>query len=309
MSHCLNEETLQAYLDGEAPVDVAGAVIAHLAVCARCAARSAEAERALATIGGAIDDELPVAVPAERLRARIEYAVAERLAESAAPIFTLRNVFWRAGLIAASALIVAGVIGWFASRSSTNPEQRQSAHIVKEKAPDVPTANPPGPQPITSPAPVRVKGRDKLDRPSIVRLFAPDLALASLSEPRPAPAAGFDEGETFFDFETTRHLERAQVLLRSFENASSPSAGDLAYDKRVSKELLLRNILLRREAEGVGNAPAESLLGGLEPLLLDIANLPARPAAADLASVKKRIRKSEIIVALQVYSTPITSLD
>lgn len=309
MSHCLNEEILQAYLDGEAPVDVAGAVIAHLAVCARCAARSAEAERAMAAIGGAIDSESPAAIPTARLRARIESAVDERPAERAAPSFTLWNVSWRAGLIAASTLIVAGVIGWYASRSSTNPGQRQAAHIVKEKAADVSIANPPGPQPISSPAPVRDKGRGNLGRPHFMKKPAPDLAQTSLSEPRPAPTDGFFEGEAVFDFETTRHLEKAQVLLRSFENVSSPSAEDLAYDKRVSKELLLRNILLRREAEGAENAPAKSLLGSLEPLLLDIANLPARPAAADLASVKKRIRKSEIIVALQVYSTPTTSLD
>src|SRR5262249_38839326 len=97
----------------------------------------------------------------------------------------------------------------------------------------------------------------------------------------PAPALGGREGDYFFDFETTRHLEKAQVLLRSFANASSTGAEELAYDKRVSRDLLLRNILLRREAEGSENAPAKSLLGSLEPLLLDIANLPARPAAGD----------------------------
>ncbi len=77
----------------------------------------------------------------------------------------------------------------------------------------------------------------------------------------------------------------------------------------MSKELLLRNILLRREAESSENAPAKSLLGSLEPFLLDIANLPPRPAPGDLASVKRRIRKSEIVAALQVYSTPTTSLE
>jgi hypothetical protein len=71
----------------------------------------------------------------------------------------------------------------------------------------------------------------------------------------------------------------------------------------------LRNILLRRDAVGAENAPAKSLLGSLEPLLLDIANLPGRPATGDLASIKRRIRKSEIVAALQVYSSPTTSLD
>jgi len=304
MRHCLDEETLQAYLDGEAPADVAGAVIAHLAVCARCAARAREAERAMAAIDGAIDDESPIDIPTARLRARVESAVMERLVESSAPSFAPRNIFWRAGLIAASALVVAGVMGWFVLRSSPAPERRQAAHVAQE----TPAANPPRPQQASIPSATDRRG--KTHRPRFVKKPVSDLAQTSLPGPDvAAPAAVLSEGETFFDFETTRHLEKAQVLLRSFENASSPSAEELAYDKRVSKELLLRNILLRRDAEGAENAPAKSLLGSLEPLLLDIANLPARPASGDLASVKRRIRKSEIVAALQVYSTPTTSLD
>jgi len=304
MRHCLDEETLQAYLDGEAPADVAGAVIAHLAVCARCAARAREAEQAMAAIDGAIDDESPIDIPTARLRARVESAVMERLVESSAPSFAPRNIFWRAGLIAASALVVAGVMGWFVLRSSPAPERRQAAHVAQE----TPAANPPRPQ--QSSAPSATGQRGKTHRPRFVKKPVSDLAQTSLPGPDvAAPAAVLSEGETFFDFETTRHLEKAQVLLRSFENASSPSAEELAYDKRVSKELLLRNILLRRDAEGAENAPAKSLLGSLEPLLLDIANLPARPVSGDLASVKRRIRKSEIVAALQVYSTPTTSLD
>jgi hypothetical protein len=302
----LDEGTLQAYLDGEATADVAGEVIAHLAVCARCAARAREAERAMAAIDGAIDDESPIAIPTARLRARVESAVMERLVESSAPGFAPRNIFWRAGLIAASALVVAGALGWFMSRSSTTPERRQSAHVAQE----TPAANPPRPQQSSTPSATGQRG--KTHRPRFVKKPVSDLAQTSLPESgvaAPAPAAVFSEGETFFDFETTRHLEKAQVLLRSFENASSPSAEELAYDKRVSKELLFRNILLRRDAEGAENAPAKSLLGSLEPLLLDIANLPARPATGDLASVKRRIRKSEIVAALQVYSMFTTSLE
>ncbi|HEY9436127.1 MAG TPA: zf-HC2 domain-containing protein [Blastocatellia bacterium] len=304
MKHCLDEETLQAYLDGEATADVAGAVIAHLAVCARCAARAREAERAMAAIDGAIDDESPIAIPTARLRARVESAVMERLVENSAPSFAPRNIFWRWGLIIASALVVAGVMGWFVLRSSPAPEWRQAAHVAQE----TPAANPPRPQQSSTPSATGQRG--KTHRPRFVKKRVSDLAQTSLPEPDvAAPAAVLSEGETFFDFETTRHLEKAQVLLRSFENSSSPSAEELAYDKRVSKELLLRNILLRRDAEGAENAPAKSLLGSLEPLLLDITNLPARPATGDLASVKRRIRKSEIVAALQVYSTPTTSLD
>ena len=313
MRHCLNEETLQVYLDGAASDDVISGAIAHLAECANCAARAREAEQALAAIGGAIDDERPALIPTARLRARIESAVAERLAESSSPSLTMRNIFWRGGLVAASALVVAGVIGWFASRSFTIPGPKQPAQIVQEKRPNAPTVNPTvTQQPATPPLVVRDTGHGQTQRLRSVKKQAIEPAQTSLSEPTtvtPALTAGFADSATFFDFETTRHLEKAQVLLRSFENTSSPSAKELAYDKRVSRELLLRNILLRREAEGSENAPAKSLLSSLEPLLLDIAHLPARPAAGDLNSVKKRIRKSEIVVALQVYSSPLASLE
>src|SRR5262249_38438912 len=273
MSHCLNEKTLQAYLDGEAPAEVISGVTAHLAVCAHCAARAREAEQALAAIGGAIDKESLVAVPTSRLRARIESAVAERSAESAPPSFTLRNIFWRGGLIASSALVVASFIGWFALRSSTTPGRQHPEPIAQEKAPDVPTSNPPGAQQTTTPSLlVREKGHGKTHRPGSVKKPALDFARTFLPEPTAtaiAPTANYSEGATFFDLETTRHLEKAQVLLRSFANSSSSSAKDLAYDKQVSRELLLRNILLRREAEGSENTPAKSLLGSLEPLLLD----------------------------------------
>jgi hypothetical protein len=165
-------------------------------------------------------------------------------------------------------------------------------------------------QPETDQQPVNAPGRKDNGakrKPKSPRL-ASSLRFAPIPE-APAPAVGSREGDYFFDFETTRHLEKAQVLLRSFENASYLDAKELAYDKRVSRELLLRNILLRREADASENAPAKSLLGLLEPLLLDIANLPAKHAAGDLASIKKRIQKCDVVVAMRIYSMPTASLD
>ena len=110
-----------------------------------------------------------------------------------------------------------------------------------------------------------------------------------------------------FDAGLVRHFERAQMLLRSFRNSDSSTrafASDLAYEKRQSKSLLYKNILLRRDAENSGNLPAEEVLGSLEPVLLDIANLPDRPSPDDVRSIKERIHKKEIIGVLQVYSAP-----
>lgn len=114
----------------------------------------------------------------------------------------------------------------------------------------------------------------------------------------------------FIDVETARHIERAQLLLRSFRNTRDSGAQpdpDLSYEKQRSRGLLYKNILLRRDAEAKGNMPAEDLLGSLEPFLLDIANLPDRPSNEDVRSIKERMQKKEIVSALQVYSAPTLS--
>lgn len=109
------------------------------------------------------------------------------------------------------------------------------------------------------------------------------------------------------DSKTARHVEQAQLLLRSFRNARVADAGrrassDLAYDKRQSKKLLYQNIVLRREAASRGNLPVESLLDSLEPILIDIANLPDKPAPADVKQINERMRRKNLVAMLQISS-------
>lgn len=106
------------------------------------------------------------------------------------------------------------------------------------------------------------------------------------------------------DEQISRHIEKAQLLLRSFRNANyaeGMAASNVAYEKRVSSELLNENILLRRDAATEGNSPTAQLLSTLEPFLLDISNLHDQPSRDDLRSIQERMRKKEIIAALQVY--------
>ena len=97
---------------------------------------------------------------------------------------------------------------------------------------------------------------------------------------------------------TVKHLEKSQLLLRSFRNSrlsDDEPALDLAYEREQSKWLLYQNILLRREAEAKGNLPVEELLNSLEPILIDIANLPDRPSPEEVRPIKERIQKKEIV--------------
>jgi len=111
----------------------------------------------------------------------------------------------------------------------------------------------------------------------------------------------------FVDIETARHIERAQLFLRSFKNTSDAKDFDADYERQRSRSLLYQNAVLRRDAEAKGNMPVQELLSSVEPFLLDIANLPDKPASDDLRPIKERMQKKEILAALQIYSAPTLS--
>jgi hypothetical protein len=60
--------------------------------------------------------------------------------------------------------------------------------------------------------------------------------------------------------------------------------------------------VLRREAASRGNLPVESLLDSLEPILIDIANLPDKPAPEDVREINERMRRKNLVAMLQISS-------
>lgn len=103
-----------------------------------------------------------------------------------------------------------------------------------------------------------------------------------------------------------QHFEKAQMLLRSFRNSNDQDAtADLDYERRMSRKLVYQNILLRREAETRGVTPAEEMLGTLEPILLDIANLPEKASRNEVQNIKDRIARQELVAVLNAYASPV----
>jgi hypothetical protein len=140
----------------------------------------------------------------------------------------------------------------------------------------------------------------KEQTPGEAAQFVPAVARGSLTNNmrRNAPEATGD-----LDFEIARHAERAGLLLRSFRNVRLPAADralDVSYERDQSRKLLYQNIALRRDAAARGDQPATEVLNTLEPILLDIANLPNRARARDVRSIERRMEKKEIVAALQV---------
>jgi hypothetical protein len=102
---------------------------------------------------------------------------------------------------------------------------------------------------------------------------------------------------------TARHVEQSSLLLRAFRNARVEENAELSHEKHRAQQLLYQNILLRREATTRGNVQVASLLDSLEPILIDIANLPERPAAEEVTTIKQRMERKNLVALLQVNST------
>jgi hypothetical protein len=77
METCLDEGTLQAYLDGELSPETSNVLATHLAACDACAEAARAAEQELALFSTAFAPALSAAVPTEKLRARLDEAIAE----------------------------------------------------------------------------------------------------------------------------------------------------------------------------------------------------------------------------------------
>jgi hypothetical protein len=106
------------------------------------------------------------------------------------------------------------------------------------------------------------------------------------------------------DQDTANHLEQTQNLLRSIRNVTVSDGDqeiDVTYDKALSQRLLNENVVLRRDAEMKAKFPTKTLLADLEPLLIDIANLPDHARPEEVRAIKDRVNKTEIVAALIEY--------
>ncbi|HEY0406077.1 MAG TPA: zf-HC2 domain-containing protein [Pyrinomonadaceae bacterium] len=101
MKECLEEGTIQAYVDGELSPSAAEKVAAHTGACATCAMALSEAENELSLVAAAFAPELSLPVPSERLRERLDAAIFESRCEQSAPrAQSSRNLkAWLAALV------------------------------------------------------------------------------------------------------------------------------------------------------------------------------------------------------------------
>ena len=131
------------------------------------------------------------------------------------------------------------------------------------------------------------------DSPAFVKVGGGDVAVVTTN------AQLLDPSEK----EVARHVEQAQMLLRSIKNARA-ERGDtfnVAYEKNLSRRLLSENTTLQLDAETRGDNDTKQVLDRIEPYLLDIANMHDNASREEVRSLRERIDRKEIIAALQVY--------
>ena len=171
MKECLDEATLQGYFDGELSAKAAERAAAHLAACMTCAEAAREVQSEMLLLSTTLQPEFEVNVPTERLRGRLEHAIAELKmdrpdrAHSAAP--SPRNWFgWVNKLFAgsrqrafsyatvAAVVIAAVVLGVMYLRRG----QQRPAIEARNNGPvsiPAPKSSPDSAVPVPAPKPVK----------------------------------------------------------------------------------------------------------------------------------------------------------
>jgi len=103
----------------------------------------------------------------------------------------------------------------------------------------------------------------------------------------------------------SEHLETSMLLLRSVRNArpaQGKDSADMTFEKGLARRLLGRNAALRREVESLGDMRSGELLAGLEPFLLDIANISDSASPEEIGIIRDVLEEYGLIAELQIYS-------
>lgn len=300
---CLN--LLEGYIDGELTERESEQVQSHLLTCTSCE-KQLETLNAEGDFYARYDRDLEVS-PAlwNGIAARIAAGDREAAPEHkfslgdwlgtlfGAPAFRFAMP---AAALAALALIV-GIAFW-----RTRPEpQPVKPVLVAESNGSTPTPAATESNRESVPTPIKETAGQRAPSTSVTRT-------ALKTKPSVADQSGVLFNDAAFtemeERDTASHLEQAQNLLTSFRNikfADDDDEVDVSYERAESRRLLTENIVLRRDAENSGKFPTKSLLGSLEPFLIDIANLPDKAKPSEVRQITDRVQRTEIVAELRSY--------
>jgi len=298
--NCSFTEKISSLIDGELSTAEAREVERHLIGCNECQEVRADFLNLRSQLAG--------------FETSLEPAVQNRALEkilSTPRRSPARGFAWGFGTQAAAfatLVIVAAIIGFLIYRSSNTPTNEK--HLAVQQTPTpVPAATVQQKQSEPEASPSPNKGDEQTaprrspspaPRKPLVREPKPGEQFAAIpSTPDPVRSA---DAQTM----TALHFEKSETLLVAFRNVRLNEPGttaEVAYERKRAQQLVLQNMMLRREADAAGDVQVSSLLENLEPILIDISNLPDKPDKDAIRVIRQRVERKNIVPLLRVNST------
>ena len=293
---CSFTEKISSLIDGELSTAEAREVERHLIGCNECQEVRADFLNLRSQIAG-FETSLE---PAVQNRALKKILSTPRRTPA-------RGFAWGFGTQAAAfatLVIVAAIIGFLIYKNSSTPTNDK--HLAVQTPSPVPTATV-QPEPEASPSPNKGdeqtaprRSPSPAPRKPLVREPKPGEQFAAIpSTPDPVRSA---DTQTM----TALHFEKSETLLVAFRNVRFNEPGtesEVAYERKRAQQLVLQNMMLRRQADAAGDVQISSLLESLEPILIDISNLPDKPDKDAVRVIRQRVERKNIVPLLRVNST------
>ena len=304
---CSFTEKVSSLIDGELSVTETREVERHLLSCNECQQLRADFLNLRSQITG-----FETSLQPEVQNRALKKILATR--ERHVPARGLRWSFGTQAIAFASLVIVAAIIGALIYLNSNTQEQQHTA--VVQLASPAPAATPePSKEPEAKASPEPPKEQpapNKHEENTPRRAPSTPVKRSLVREPKPgeqfASIPDVPERMRSADSQTmtAMHFEKSETLLRAFRNVrldEPEAAAEVRYERTRAKQLIYQNMMLRREADIAGDVQIASLLDSLEPILLDIANLPDKPDDDTVRVIRERVERKNIVALLQVNST------
>lgn len=292
---CSFTEKVSSLIDGELSATETREVERHLLSCSECQQLRSDFLNLRSQI-----TNFETSLQPEVQNRALKKILATR--EQRVPARGLQWSFGTQAIAFASLVITAAIIGALVYLNS-NTQQQHTAVV------QLPTATPePSKEPEAKASPEPTKETNKAEENSprrapkrpLVREPKPGEQFASIPDiPEPVRSA---DAQTM----TAMHFEKSETLLRAFRNARLDEPGgaaEVSYERKRAQQLIVQNMMLRREADAAGDVQISSLLESLEPILIDIANLPSKPDKNAVRAIRERVERKNIVALLQVNST------
>ncbi|HYK22742.1 MAG TPA: zf-HC2 domain-containing protein [Pyrinomonadaceae bacterium] len=301
---CSFTEKISSLIDGELSQAEVREVQRHVLSCSECEQVRADFLSLRSKIAG-YESSLEPAVHNRALK---------KILAPRGHTTALRWAFGTPALAFATLLIAAAIVGLLFYNSKRAPQSQTTAMVQT-----------PAPAPATSVNKEKQATAEPSPEPSRETPATPNKNEKETNRPRPEPSAPAKRrlvrepkpGEQFAsvpehvrsaDAETmtAMHFENSETLLLAFKNVRLDESGataEVSHERKRAKQLVFQNMMLRREADAAGDVQISSLLESLEPILIDIANLPDQPDAEALRVIRERVERKNIVALLRVNST------